>query len=277
MNRYKKIFTQLHQNKLGAFVPFVTIGDPNPITFISIVNTLIQSGADALELGIPFSDPVSDGPSIQKSIQRSFKAGMNFFNCLKLIEIIRTNNPNLPIGLLVYANLIFKNDINNFYKRCAKLSIDSVLVPDLPIEESYSFQKSANDYEISHIFMCPPNATSQLIEDIVSHHNNNNNGYIYLMSRPGVTGINKTEFDCTVLNMLINRIKKKQKMLPILQGFGVYTPLQAHTSVQLGASGIILGSAIADIIETNQYNIKCLLTELQKLTQLMKKSMQLNT
>lgn len=272
MNRYKKMFTQLYHNKSGAFVPFITIGDPDPKTFLHIIDTLIQSGSDALELGMPFSDPVSDGPSIQKSIQRSFKSGTNFFNCFKLIEIIRINNPDIPIGLLVYANLIFRNGINNFYKNCEKLGIDSVLIPDLPIEESFSFRKISNDYKISHIFICPPNATSNLIQKITS---NTNDGYIYLLSRPGVTGFNKIEFDCTTLNMLIRNIKQQNKVLPILQGFGVYNPLQAHASVKLGTAGIVLGSKIADIIEKHHSNTKLLLTKLQKLTQLMKISMQL--
>lgn len=270
MNRYKKIFKHLYNNKHGAFVPFITIGDPNPTTFLRVVNTFIQSGADAIELGIPFSDPVADGPAIQKSIQRSFKSGTNFVSCFKLIETIRNNNPYFPIGLLIYANLIFKDGIKNFYKRCSTLSIDSILIPDLPIEESYAFYKMAHYYGISHIFICPPNANNNLIKNITSK---SNNGYIYLISRPGVTGINNTKFDDTILNMLISNIKKQQKELPILQGFGIYSPLQARTSVQLGSSGIILGSKIADIIEKNCSNIEFLLKELQQLTHLMKISM----
>lgn len=271
MNRYKKIFAQLYQNKSGAFVPFITIGDPDPINFICIINTLIQSGADALELGIPFSDPLSDGISIQKSIQRSFQSGTNFSSCFKLIKIIRNNYLDIPIGLLVYANLIFREGINNFYKRCAKLNIDSILIPDLPVEESSIFYETANHYKISHIFICPPNATKNFIQKIASK---SNDGYIYLISRPGVTGINQTEFDSTILNMLISNIKKQNKVLPILQGFGVYTPLQARISVQLGASGVIVGSKIADIIAEYNSKIEILLKELQKFTQLIKKSMQ---
>lgn len=272
MNRYAKIFTQLSQNNEGAFVPFITLGDPNPITFINIIHVLIKSGADALELGIPFSDPVADGPSIQKSIQRSFRSGTNFFNCFELIITIRNNYPNLPIGLLVYANLVFKNGMDQFYKRCKTLSIDSVLIPDLPIEESYIFRKFANNYNISHIFICPPNATHQLIQNIIL---NSNNGYIYLTSRPGVTGFNKTSMDYSVLNQLIYCIKQQKKILPILQGFGIYTPMQAYKSVQSGTSGVILGSKFADIIEKYHSNTTSLLHELKNFTQLMKKSMKI--
>lgn len=275
MNRYQTMFTHLYQNKLGAFVPFVVIGDPDPISFLSIIDTLILSGADALELGIPFSDPVSDGLSIQKSIQRSLKSGTTFQSCLKLIENIRNKYPNIPIGLLIYANIIFKNGINNFYKLCSKLSIDSVLIPDLPMEESDLFYNTANSYHIAHIFICPPNASQNLIHILT----NKGIGYIYLISRPGVTGINTVTFNTTILNTLINYINhQKQKIspLPILQGFGIYHPSQARTSLSSGTSGVIVGSAIANIIESNSTDMILLLKQLKKLTQSMKIAMHLN-
>lgn len=273
MNRYQKMFTYLHRNKLGAFVPFVVIGDPDPNSFLSIIDTLILSGADALELGIPFSDPVSDGPSIQKSIQRSLQSGATVKSCLQLIENIRHKYPSIPIGLLIYANIIFKNGIKNFYKLCAKLSIDSILIPDLPIEESDLFYNTANYYHIAHIFICPPNASRDLIYTITSK----GLGYIYLLSRPGVTGINNITFNIAILNTLITYItQQKQNMLPILQGFGIYHPSQARTSLLSGTSGVIVGSIIANIIEANCTNMKILLKQLKELTQTMKIAMNLN-
>lgn len=272
MNRYQKMFTYLQNNKLGAFVPFIIIGDPDPISFLSIIDTLISSGADALELGIPFSDPLSDGLAIQKSIQRSFKSGINFKFCLKLIEKIRNKYPSIPIGLLVYANIIIKHTINIFYKYCSELSIDSILIPDVPIEESDVFYNTANHYQIAHIFICPPNATKDLIKNIAQK----GNGYIYLLSRPGVTGINNTVFNTTILDMLINNINQQNRILPILQGFGIYTPAQARVSILSGTSGIISGSIIANIIESNIHNIKLLLEQLKQLTQSMKIAMNFN-
>ncbi|ADV33821.1 tryptophan synthase, alpha subunit [Candidatus Blochmanniella vafra str. BVAF] len=272
MNRYQKLFTNLHQQKLGAFVPFITVGDPDPDSFINIIDTLIEAGADALELGIPFSDPLSDGPAIQKSMERAFKSGINFFLCLKLINDIRSKYPHLPIGLLIYANLIMKHGIKNFYCNCSKLNIDSVLIPDLPIEESSLFYKTAMYYKIAHIFICPPNANFNLIKQIT----NQGQGYIYLLSRPGITGINNDEFNITVLNMLIQHIKQQKRVLPILQGFGIHTPDQAHQSLLSGTSGVIIGSAIANIIEDNlSSNPIILLTQLKKLTHLIKISMKL--
>lgn len=266
------MFTYLNQNKLGAFVPFIMIGDPNPVTFLSIIDTLISSGSDALELGIPFSDPVSDGLSIQKSIHRSFKSGATFKSCLKLIEHIRKKYSKIPIGLLIYANIVYKNGINNFYQSCSELSIDSVLIPDLPIEESNIFYNAANYYQIAHIFICPPNATEDLIKKITYK----GNGYIYLLSRSGITGINNTVFNTNTLSALINNIRQQKRILPILQGFGIHTPSQAHEALLSGTSGVIVGSIIANIIESNIINTELLLIQLKKLTQSMKAAMDFN-
>lgn len=269
MNRYQQLFQNLKKNKLGAFVPFVTVGDPDIVSFMHIIDTLIVSGSDALELGIPFSDPLSDGPTIQKSMERAFSSGINFSDCLKILNNIRKKYPNTPIGLLVYANLIFKYGINNFYLYCSKINIDSILVPDVPLEEIFPFLEAATYYKIAQIFICPPNATKELIHNISVK----GNGYIYLVSRPGVTGRNIKTTDITILNHLIQCIQQQKKILPILQGFGIYTPYQAQQSLLLGTSGIISGSAIADIIEENVSNIGMLLKKLQKLTHNMKKSM----
>ncbi|URJ24929.1 tryptophan synthase subunit alpha [Candidatus Blochmannia ocreatus (nom. nud.)] len=277
MNRYKKLFKFLNKKKSGAFVPFVTVGDPDPIIFMKIVNTLITSGADAIELGIPFSDPISDGPIIQRSIERAFKSGINLSNCLSMINTIRKNYPYLPLGLLIYSNLIFKKGLNNFYTCCSNLNIDSVLIPDLPLEESKPFCKISAKQKISQIFICPTNADEKLIQNIISK----GQGYIYLLSRPGITGIqsntenDKIEHYDNILHKLIISIKKQKNTLPILQGFGIYTPNQAKKSLLLGTSGIIVGSAIAQIIEENIDHSELILKKLQKFVFSMKRSMKI--
>ncbi|WP_159715346.1 tryptophan synthase subunit alpha [Blochmannia endosymbiont of Camponotus nipponensis] len=270
MNRYQKIFIDLHKNKSGAFVPFITVGYPDPISFMHIIDTLISSGSDALELGIPFSDPISDGLIIQKSMERAFNSGINLSLCWMMLYKIRNKYPNLPIGLLIYANLVFKKGINSFYSYCAELEIDSVLIPDLPIEESLPFYNAAIQHKIAHIFICPPNATEELIRNITAQ----GHGYIYLLSRPGVTGIDiNKKINATILCNVIKCLQKQAKKLPILQGFGIHTPLQAQESLLLGTSGIISGSKIARIIEENISNLELVLKQLEQLVHLMKTSM----
>lgn len=269
MNRYQKLFKTLQKKQLGAFVPFITVGDPDPTTFMRIIDTLILSGSDALELGMPFSDPVSDGPIIQKSMERALNIGINFSYCLTLLNNIRKKYPNIPIGLLIYANLIFKFGINKFYLHCSKIGVDSVLIPDVPIEEILPFLNAATYYKIAQIFICPPNANEKLIQKIT----NQGNGYIYLVSRPGVTGYNAEEINTTILLNLIKHIQQQKKILPILQGFGIHTPIQAKTSLSLGTDGIISGSAIIKIIETNLTNTEILLRQLHTLVYSMKKNL----
>lgn len=273
MNRYQKLFKNLKKNKLGAFVPFVTLGDPNLISCMRIIDTLITSGSDALEIGIPFSDPLSDGPIIQKSIQRAFNTKINFAHYLIILNNIRKKYPNIPIGLLIYANLVFKYGINNFYLHCSKINIDSVLIPDVPIEESLPFLNAATYHKIAQIFICPPNATEELIHKITIK----GNGYIYLLSRPGVTGYNLKKLDTTILNRLIQYIQQQKRTLPILQGFGIHTSHQAQISFSSGTSGVIAGSVIADIIEKNINNIDILLQKIKTLVCTMKASMYVNT
>ena len=120
MERYETLFKQLKERKEGAFVPFVTLGDPSPEQSLKIIDTLIEAGADALELGIPFSDPLADGPTIQNATLRAFAAGVTPSQCFEMLAAIRQKHPTIPIGLLMYANLVFSRGIDEFYAQCAK-------------------------------------------------------------------------------------------------------------------------------------------------------------
>lgn len=136
MERYENLFAQLNDRREGAFVPFVTLGDPGIEQSLKIIDTLIDAGADALELGVPFSDPLADGPTIQNANLRAFAAGVTPAQCFEMLALIREKHPTIPIGLLMYANLVFNNGIDAFYARCEQVGVDSVLVADVPVEES---------------------------------------------------------------------------------------------------------------------------------------------
>ena len=136
MERYETLFAQLKNRQEGAFVPFVTLGDPGPEQSLKIIDALIEGGADALELGIPFSDPLADGPTIQGAALRAFAAGVTPAQCFEMLAAIRQKHPTIPIGLLMYANLVFSPGIDEFYAQCARVGVDSVLVADVPVEES---------------------------------------------------------------------------------------------------------------------------------------------
>ncbi len=122
MERYDNVFAELKSRQEGAFVPFVTLGDPGPEQSLKIIDTLIEAGADALELGIPFSDPLADGPTIQNATLRAFASGVTPTQCFEMLAAIRQKHPTIPIGLLMYANLVFNRGIDEFYAECARVA-----------------------------------------------------------------------------------------------------------------------------------------------------------
>lgn len=255
MDRYQQLFKQLAAKNEGAFVPFVTLGDPNPELSLQIIDTLIEAGADALELGIPFSDPLADGPTIQSATLRAFKSGVTPSLCFDILAKIRAKHPDIPIGLLMYANLVFTRGIDDFYQRCAEAGVDSVLVADVPMEESTPFRLAAQRHGILPIFICPPNCDDDLLRQIATH----GRGYTYLLSRAGVTGAENKAHQ--PLEHLVAKLKEYNAAPPI-QGFGISEPQQVKASLNSGAAGAISGSAIVKIIEQNYQQPKVLLEKL---------------
>ncbi|MCA1176604.1 MULTISPECIES: tryptophan synthase subunit alpha [unclassified Pantoea] len=256
MERYNQLFQRLSAKKEGAFVPFVTLGDPTPELSLKIIDTLVEGGADALELGIPFSDPLADGPTIQGATLRAFAAGTTVAQCFEILAAVRQKYPELPIGLLMYANLVFSKGIDNFYAQCEAVGVDSVLVADVPVEESAPFRQAAMRHNVAPIFICPPNADDDLLREIASH----GRGYTYLLSRAGVTGAENRASQ--PLNHLIDKLREYHAAPP-LQGFGISEASQVKEAIAAGAAGAISGSAIVKIIERNQNDPATLLAELK--------------
>ncbi|QMJ03861.1 MULTISPECIES: tryptophan synthase subunit alpha [Citrobacter] len=263
MERYENLFAQLKDRKEGAFVPFVTLGDPSVEQSLKIIDTLIDAGADALELGIPFSDPLADGPTIQDATLRAFAAGVTPSQCFEMLALIRQKHPNIPVGLLMYANLVFSKGIDEFYAQCEKVGVDSVLVADVPVEESAPFRTAALRHNVAPIFICPPNADDDLLRQIASH----GRGYTYLLSRAGVTGAEKRA--ALPLHHLVEKLKQYNAP-PSLQGFGISAPEQVTGAIEAGAAGAISGSAIVKIIEKNVAAPEQMLTELRAFVSAMK-------
>jgi len=244
MNRYQAMFERLNEKSQGAFVPFVTVCDPNPEQSLKIMQTLVAAGADALELGIPFSDPLADGPTIQGANIRALDSGATPDICFEQIGKIRAENPDLPIGLLMYANLVFARGIDSFYQRCAKAGIDSVLIADVPTNESGEFIAAAKKHGVDPIFIAPPTASDETLKSVAEL----GGGYTYLLSRAGVTGAE------TKANMPVGHMLEKLNQYdapPALLGFGISEPAQVKEAIESGAAGAISGSAVVKIIESN--------------------------
>ncbi|MGO5000454.1 tryptophan synthase subunit alpha [Oceanisphaera sp. W20_SRM_FM3] len=263
MSRYQRLFDRLATAKQGAFVPFITLGDPNPTDSLRVIDALIEGGADALELGIPFSDPVADGPTIQAASIRALNAGTRTQTCFEMLTQVRAKYPEIPMGLLVYANLVYAPGMDNFYARAAAAGVDSVLVADAPLEMSAPFKAAASKAGIETIFIAPPNGDEATLKAIAEA----GAGYTYLLSRAGVTGT-ETKAGKPVDTLLATLTKYNAP--PSLLGFGISTPEQVREAIKAGAAGAISGSAIVKIIEQHQDDINALTAALTAFVKEMK-------
>ena len=163
MSRFDTLFANLKANNEGAFVPFVTLCDPDFDRSLEIIDTLVENGADALELGFPFSDPLLDGPVIQAANKRALDGGFSTDACFELITKVRAKYPEMPIGLLLCANLVFVPTQEVFFKRCVEAGVDAVLIADLPVLVAEEFVPTAKKHGIQSVFICPPNADEETV------------------------------------------------------------------------------------------------------------------
>ncbi len=239
---YQAMFTQCEKNNRIAFIPFVTLGDPSFEQSLEIIDTLVVAGADALELGIAFSDPVADGPTIQASTIRAIKNGTSPTRAFELLEKIRNRHPNIPIGLLVYANIVYRKSIECFYKKCNELNINSVLIADVPLKEAEDFEAHALKHRVDPVYIVPPGITDEKLRLIAQR----SKGYTYLLGRVGVTGTHKT---VVMPNQELVQKLSQFGAPPAVLGFGISTPEHVKAARESRVKGVISGSAVVDIIE----------------------------
>lgn len=267
MSRYQQTFATLNEINQGAFVPFVTIGDPTKELSFDIIKSLIDGGADALELGIAFSDPIADGPVIQAANIRALENNITTEESFEVIRKIREYNADIPIGLLLYSNLILAQGIDNFYKTAKEVGVDSILVADVPLHMSKMFRQAAANADIEPIFIATPNADDDTLRQCASY----GRGYTYLLSRAGVTGT-ETKVKMPADSMIAKL--REYNAAPALLGFGISTPEDVKSAISSGATGAISGSAVVKIIEHNLDNPTVMLTELEQFVREMKTATQ---
>lgn len=243
MSRYNQCFDRLRAANEGALVPFTMVGDPSATVSLAVIDALIDGGADTLELGIPFSDPGADGPVIQDAHLRATTSGVGVFAAFDLVGEIRAKYPDIPIGLLVYANLPYSMGLDAFYALCKEKGVDSVLVPDVPIRESAPFTAAATRAGIDPVFIAPPTADTATLEAVAQAAK----GYVYAVSRTGVTGTAQ-EAQTEGLPAIVSSLRAAASA-PVLLGFGISRPDHVRAAIQAGASGAITGSAVVQIID----------------------------
>jgi len=243
MTRYEKTFAKCRAENRAAFIPFWMIGDETPEASLKTIETMAKS-ADILELGMPFSDPLADGPTIQSSVNRALDSGTTTEDCFNVIAQVRHKFPEKPIGLLVYLNLIIAYGIEEFFAKCSETGVDSVLAPELPVEEVVLVQDIAKKYNVELVFLVSTNTPEDRLKEIYKV----SGGFIYAVSTPSITGA-KTEVSPDTLDM-IKRLKAEAG-LPICVGFGVSTPEQVSLLSKHQADGVIMGSRLFSFLGDN--------------------------
>lgn len=227
-----------------AFIPFITCGDPDLHTTEKIVYEMADNGADLIELGIPFSDPVAEGVTIQKASQRALDNGVTTDKIFEMVMRIRKNT-NIPLVFMTYANIVFSYGSEKFISRASELNIDGIILPDVPYEESDEFSGICSKYNMDLISLIAP-TSKERIANIAKQAK----GFVYCVSSLGVTGIRQNI--TTDLKSIITEIKANTN-IPAAIGFGISTPVQAKNMAEI-ADGVIVGSAIVKLCEEYKEN-----------------------
>ena len=242
--RFENLFARLAQRREGAFVPFVNLCDPDPETSLAVLETLVASGADALELGIPFSDPCADSPVVEASADRALANGATPARCLDVLRRFRTAHPETPVCLMLYINLVATPGVRRFMQAAADAGADAVLIPDLPTsmrEAEPEWDEAAREAGLHLVAIVSPNASDERVARIAGL----TSGYTYLLSRVGITG---TDHASGTPAERIIRDLERAKAPPTLLGFGISTPGHVRRALEAGAAGVIVGSALVKIV-----------------------------
>lgn len=255
MNRIHKTFQELRQSETCAFMPYLCAGDPTPELTPDLLLTLEDAGADLIELGVPFSDPIADGPTVQRASERALAHNISLEHILDMVFNLRLKT-QIPIALMSYYNPIFSIGETEFCKRAQDVGVDGVIVPDLPPEEGQPLLDVAPKYNISTIFLVAPTSSSDRMELIGSV----STGFIYGVSLTGVTGVRATLSD--EITPMITELREHTDK-PVGVGFGVSTPEHAKQVSEI-ADGVIVGSAIVNVIEDNMHNKEQMLKAVKK-------------
>ena len=241
-DRYDRMFERLRTRGEGAFGAFVMLGDPDIATSAQILDALVAAGADMIEVGIPFSDPVADGPTIEAAAERALRQGVRPRDCLELIRDFRSRHPDVPVGILTYANIVLAAGREAFYRSAAEAAVDSVLVADVPSLEAEPFASAALRCGIAPVLIAAPNTPGNTLERIARLCR----GYTYCVGRTGVTGTERA------MQLEHDRLFGALRTLgapPPIVGFGISSPDHVRQVLRAGAAGVISGSAIVSRLE----------------------------
>ena len=248
MSRIQTTFDKLKQQKRKALIPFFTAGDPAPKLTVPLMHALVEAGADVIELGVPFSDPMADGPTIQRASERALRHHVGLHHVLDMVAEFRRSDAGTPVVLMGYGNPIEAMGWETFARRCAEAGVDGVLTVDFPPEEGHEAFAHPEKHGIDTIFLLAPTSSDARVERVARQAR----GYVYYVSLKGVTGAGN--LDLSAIAQKIPQLRKHIK-LPIGVGFGIHDAATALAVAKL-CDGVVVGSRIVQEIEnSNEQNV----------------------
>ena len=243
MSRLQPKFDMWRESARKALIPFLTAGDPTPEFTVPMMHAMVKAGVDIIELGVPFSDPMADGPVIQRASERALAKGMNLSKVLDMVREFRSVDTETPVVLMGYLNPIECMGYKTFVSRAQSVGVDGILTVDMPPEEAGELIRLFDDAEIDPIFLLAPNSTQERIEKVSAV----GRGFIYYVSLKGVTGA--SNLDLADVNRKTEQISRTTN-LPVAVGFGVNSPETAAAIGKL-ADAVVIGSALIKLIESD--------------------------
>jgi len=243
MSRIQTAFESLKQKKRKALIPFFTAGDPNPQLTVPLLHALVEAGADVIELGVPFSDPMADGPTIQRASERALRHHVGLHHVLDMVAEFRRSNSSTPIVLMGYGNPIEAMGWETFARRCAEVGVDGVLTVDFPPEEGHEAFAHLTQHGIDPIFLIAPTSSEARVALVAKLAR----GYVYYVSLKGVTGAG--HLDLSAIEQKIPQLRRHID-LPIGIGFGIRDAATALAVAKL-CDGVVVGSRIVQEIENS--------------------------
>lgn len=244
MGRIEETFAELKKRGRTALIPYITAGDPSPGITVSLMHQLVNKGADMLELGVPFSDPMADGPVIQRAVERALAHQVSLHDVLGMVREFRKADAETPVILMGYLNPVEAMGYVNFSEAATAAGVDGVLTVDMPPEESKGYLEVLKKSSLDRVFLVSPTTPDSRLAAV----NEKGSGFVYYVSLKGVTG--SKELDVEEVSNHVNRIREKLD-LPIGIGFGIRDGETAFKMAQVG-DAVIVGSGLVSIIEANQ-------------------------
>ena len=265
MSRIEGCFAQLKEQNKTALIPYIAAGDPNPDITVDLMHAMVESGADIIELGVPFSDPMADGPVIQKASERALIYGTSLTDVLAMVKSFRETNANTPVVLMGYLNPVEIMGYEAFAKAASDAGVDGVLTVDIPPEEAEDYIPSLKKYDLDPIFLLSPTTTKERMQLICK----NASGFVYYVSVKGVTGTSALDTaEVSQRLAIINDVTD----LPIGVGFGIKNAETAAAIAKV-SDAVVVGSALVNLVEQNARDNNRIIKEISRTLSSMRAAM----